>query len=419
MKLHSINMVFEIFNHFEWCGFSRKEFKNILMENPHSVLAGGSVANSILNIVDKTNAYPVNDLDIFLLSTEKNKPVIDSFQSKPDTTEEYLQIISPKLYMVGREVREDIDLVYMQLDYRYTWNDETLKEINFPLYVLNSFDLNCVEVGIFWNGENFELIWTREFEKFLETRKVEITNVHSMVTLPRAFKKAIDLQCHIDLREEFQMMWYGCNSRNLNKMTDEQREKHDVEISYAEVHDYLTVLEYSQPLHDEVYQLFFGTKLMGNRRDKIRLLRYFRNPNFTNFLCNSSPFYNEHLLYLSTFYEGELSKFFLPDSYSAVHKNILIEKNVNDFIGKTGILWPLKGMTLSEANEFVTRFENALNNQTHNKHTVRRLVVYLEKFLPENKLKELTIENLTDLSYLEDLTEKDKVVYDEENEIPF
>lgn len=348
----------EIFVYLGMAGFDTPRIEQILKANAHSVMAGGCVANTILNIRWGREKFPINDVDIFILKNGLNTTVLETLQSKPDTTEEYLQIASPKLYMVDRREDKDhsIDYVYMSLDNRFLWDDETLEKINFPKYVINSFDLNCVEVGVFWNGKSFELIWNDTFEKFLNTAKVEVTNVHSMVTLPRAVKKSMDLKAYIDLKEEFEIIWYGCNSRNLNKLTTEQIEKHKEQLSFDNIVRYMAVLEHSQPLHDEVYQSFFDTKLMGNRRDKIRLLRFFRNDKHPYF-CNPHPFYKDTTLYLASLYNGTLEEFFGKNiEHISYYSFITSLSEIEKFHEEEGFIWPLIGKTVDESINFIREY---------------------------------------------------------------
>lgn len=409
--LNDEDIVSEIFIYLGMFSFDIERIKTILKTENHAVMAGGSVANTLLNIQAGNLEYPVNDIDIFVLSSETRlKKSIEEVQSKPDTTKEYLQLASPKLYMVDRTVdeEEDIDLITMQLDLRYKWDEKTIDEINFPRYVLRSFDLNCVEVGIFWNGETFELIWSPEFEKFLETKKVEITNVHSMVTLPRALKKASDLNCFINIDEEFLIMWYGCNSRYLNPMTEEQERKH-LKFLPAILEE-LAVLQRSQPLHDGVYQSFFETEIMGNRRDKIRLLRHFRNPLMKNFFCSPSMFYKHNVLYLSTFYNGDLSDFFGEDEDDTLINKVNARcGSLEKFLSDTNLYWLVKGITVTEANTFFRQvlFDGLKTKQEIEDHAYN--LVRLEYILTEEERNKLTVEQMADIPFIQSLVKKKDV----------
>lgn len=335
------DMASEVFTYLGMDGFNVPALMGELQSRPNdAILAGGCVANTLLNILEGSPKYPVNDLDLFILDeAPSNKLALESFQSKPATTDEYWQLASPKLYMVGRDEGEEIDKVFMSLDHRLP-----SEIIDFPRYVLNSFDLNCVEVGIYSDGKSFKFIWNDTFEKFLETRKVEITNVHSEVTFLRAIKKSRDLNATINHKEEFEIVWYSCNSRYLNELTSEQKTKHQHLFTNFWIRERLAILRYSQPLHDEVYQSFFDTKLMGNRRDKIKILRYFRDENMKNFLCLPYIFQYEHVMYLSSLYDGDLETFFGRKQHRSN-----MARTLDGQIRDTGVSWMFVGKTLSQS----------------------------------------------------------------------
>jgi hypothetical protein len=205
-----------------------KKFPHSALKRDTCILAGGSVANAIISIW-KQKQYPINDFDIFVNHNSvdyldfRNS---DSIATVTDDTSYPAQMTS-RLHIMKRETFGECDFISVAV----TDEHKNLREPNNELFyttVLNSFDLNCVQAGIYWDHNRLEYVLTTtpEFDRFLQRNKVEVVNVHSNVTFLRMLKKADELQSAIDVMEELQVIRVSCNPANLNELTEEQAIKH-------------------------------------------------------------------------------------------------------------------------------------------------------------------------------------------------
>ena len=73
------------------------------------------------------------------------------------------------------------------------------------MYIINSFDFNCCQVGI--DLETTTLIYTKDFEEFLRTKQLKVcapyTPPHTAI---RLFKKMDELKCYCDVESEMKLL---------------------------------------------------------------------------------------------------------------------------------------------------------------------------------------------------------------------
>jgi hypothetical protein len=154
-------------------------------------IAGGSIANLIWEEVSGNKAV-INDIDVFLFDGILEKLVQDKSQTlyehstKEDIWyEDYNGIAfmtkEKDFYCITESTKDDM-FNYI----KYKSNSPELR------VVIDSFDINCTAVG--YSIDNDEFYWTDEFEKFLETGILRITNVKTPShTVLRIIKKADEL----------------------------------------------------------------------------------------------------------------------------------------------------------------------------------------------------------------------------------
>lgn len=158
-------------------------------------LAGGSLANTVWNLVTGKNA-PINDLDIYHLKslqqnlTDREITARQNFIKQEKVIfEDYTGLnigYQRKGYYAIDKV--SIDGIYNNIDYISSTEDRSI--------IIESFDINCCQIG--YDIDKDEFTWTKEFEFFLETGKLQLTNLtspaHSAI---RLVKKQSDLDCEL------------------------------------------------------------------------------------------------------------------------------------------------------------------------------------------------------------------------------
>jgi hypothetical protein len=158
---------------------------------PSGFLAGGSISNVVWNIVTGNDA-PINDLDIYHVTPQEKPLTVYQMKEKQHFTKN-----EKKVY----EDYSGLNVAYLQMgwytiekvsengifnDIEYNCSTEDRK------IVIDSFDINCCQLG--YDIEKDEFIWTKDFEIFLETGELRLTNLtspaHSAI---RLVKKKNDL----------------------------------------------------------------------------------------------------------------------------------------------------------------------------------------------------------------------------------
>lgn len=161
-------------------------------------LAGGALANIIWEFVSGNKAV-INDIDIFNFvgieeKLNQNKESLFNYQEK-DTKyfEDYTGICfntyTKVFYSIVESRKEDI---FNQIDYKSNTND--------PSLIIKSFDINATRVG--YDIEKDEIYWTPEFEYFLNTGKLQVSNLMTPShTSIRIVKKSVELNTNLDYFE--------------------------------------------------------------------------------------------------------------------------------------------------------------------------------------------------------------------------
>lgn len=187
---------------------------NILNETciipDNGFLAGGAVANTLLSM-KYGDTYPINDLDIFIESEEKDDPFDMEYRSSmaPTRTQE-LTILSG--YYEGElsyDHGSNYRILEVERDGLLNWitisrvsDRSNLRNYS---YILNGFDFNCCQVGI--DLKTNELYYTEEFEEFLNTKQLDVTAIYTPAhTAIRLFKKKKELNCYCDVEKCMELL---------------------------------------------------------------------------------------------------------------------------------------------------------------------------------------------------------------------
>ncbi len=158
-------------------------------------LAGGSLSNVVWNILTGKNA-PVNDLDIYHLISLKNdfsdteiRKKQNFIQHEKVIFEDYTGLhvgFQRKGYYAIEKV--SVDGIYNNIEYSSSTVDRNI--------IIESFDINCCQLG--YDIDKDEFMWTKDFEKFLETGKLQLINLSSPAhSAIRLVKKQSDLDCEL------------------------------------------------------------------------------------------------------------------------------------------------------------------------------------------------------------------------------
>jgi hypothetical protein len=165
-------------------------------ELPNSgFLAGGALGNATWNILKGKNA-PINDLDIYRLVELKNQISTREMKEKQHFTKNEKWVYEDYTGLnVGYQQKGwytiekvSVDGIYNFVDYKSSTDDKSI--------VIDSFDINCCQIG--YDIDNDKFIWTKDFETFLRTDELRLTNLtspaHSAIRLA---KKKNDLDAKL------------------------------------------------------------------------------------------------------------------------------------------------------------------------------------------------------------------------------
>jgi hypothetical protein len=282
-------------------------------------LAGGSIANIVWELVSGNKAV-VSDIDVFIFDSleEKintsNQGTLFNYQEKEtryyeDYTGMCFNTYTKDFYSI---IEAERDGMFNNIRYKSNSQD--------PSLIINSFDINSTRIG--YSIEKDKLYWTSEFEDFLKTGELKVTNLMTPShTAIRIVKKSKDL--NVSLNEfEFKLIQYtlSCNFQDRIKLRFKERYL-DLYKDYSEqLKDYFTLKrdfeaeDYVKIHHQKEVQLFYLSPIVNDESTEVsdfdRLIYAHRSnlfkedPNI-NLIFKSSDF----LFYMRNIYgKEELSK---------------------------------------------------------------------------------------------------------------
>ena len=181
----------------------------------HGFLAGGAIANIVWELVSNNKAV-VNDIDIFIfdgiekeLDTDKNS--LFSYQEKEtkyyedNYTGMNFNNYTKDFYSIVESEREDI---FNTIRYKSNTSD--------PSLIIKSFDINATRIG--YDIDNDKLYWTSEFEEFLKTGELKISNIMTPShTAVRIAKKSKELNAKLE-EFEFKLLQYALSYRFVDRI---------------------------------------------------------------------------------------------------------------------------------------------------------------------------------------------------------
>lgn len=170
----------------------------------HGFVTGGSIANIIWELVSG-NKSVVNDVDVFLFDEQESPETLFKYQ---ETQEEYYENYGGLCFRLNRNnvysiVESTKDGIFNNILYNSSSHD--------PFVIIKSFDINATQVGYDIDTDKF--YWTKEFEYFLKTGELKVTNLMTPShTAIRLVKKSVELNAKYD-EFELQLIKYVLDVR--------------------------------------------------------------------------------------------------------------------------------------------------------------------------------------------------------------
>jgi hypothetical protein len=170
-------------------------------------LAGGSIANIMWEIISGNKAI-VNDIDIFIYDGRCEKLDSNKFNyEKKDFIfyEDYRGFLATSIetsdfYTIERSEKNNI--------FNYVHYKSPRKGIDL---IIDSFDINCTKIG--YSIEDDSFYWTKDFERFLNTGELAVSNVTTPAhTTLRLVKKESELNAKLN---DFELQVLQCCISNF------------------------------------------------------------------------------------------------------------------------------------------------------------------------------------------------------------
>ena len=187
----------------EKLGRNALEFLKTKSKLPKSgIIAGGALGNLIWEQVSGNIAI-INDIDVFVFENSLKVDQIYGDNTNTNDRKKLFYRSQEKIYWkdytglcVGSRTKEFYLINKTETDglLNYVYYSSTS---NSPELVIESFDINCTQIG--YDIETDKFFWTKEFEKFLKTGSLKLTNLgspqHSSI---RILKKRDELNATLE-----------------------------------------------------------------------------------------------------------------------------------------------------------------------------------------------------------------------------
>ena len=185
-------------------------------------VAGGAIANIVWELVSGNKAV-INDIDVFVFDgieekLDTDKKSLFNYQEKETTYyEDYngmnFNNYTKDFYSIVESERDDM---FNTIRYKSNTAD--------PSLIIKSFDINSTRIG--YSIEKDKLYWTSEFEEFLKTGELKVTNLMTPShTAVRIAKKSKDLNAKLD-GFEFKLIQYALTYKFIDRIKLRFRERY-------------------------------------------------------------------------------------------------------------------------------------------------------------------------------------------------
>jgi hypothetical protein len=185
-------------------------------------VAGGAVANIVWELVSGNKAV-INDIDIFIfdgveekLDTDK-KSLFNYQEKETKYFEDYggmnFNNYTKDFYSI---VESERDEMFNNIRYKSNTSD--------PSLIIKSFDINATRIG--YDIDNDKIYWTSEFEEFLKTGELKVSNLMTPShTSVRIAKKSKELNAKLE-EFEFNLLQYALTYKFIDRIKLRFRERY-------------------------------------------------------------------------------------------------------------------------------------------------------------------------------------------------
>jgi hypothetical protein len=336
----------------------------------HGFVAGGAIANIVWELVSGNKAV-VNDIDIFVFDgieekLDSNTKTLFNYQEKETNYyEDYSGMnfnnYTKDFYSIVESEREDM---FNTIKYKSNTSD--------PSLIIKSFDINATRIG--YDIDNDKIYWTSEFEEFLKTGELKISNIMTPShTAVRIAKKSKELKAKID-EFEFRLLQYALSNRFIDRIKLRFRERYlemckdnkDLLSKYFQMSRDLEAEEYVFKKVGDKVELYYLVPFVSFNDDFEKSV-YINNPlifedDNLNKIFKSSDF----LFYMRNIYNKDQN---LKDMWSNLYYffndvNYIdreIDQEDMDLLQRFGKYAPdsinnLKGLKISEQIDIIKKF---------------------------------------------------------------
>jgi hypothetical protein len=324
------------------------------------ILAGGSIGNIIWELVSGNKAV-INDIDIFILNKKIDDINADNLYlyTKNDIryTDDYRGIgyvnSIKEYYSI---ISTDSDGIFNNISFESNVDD--------PMIIINSFDINSTTIC--YSIDNDKLYWTNDFEQFLNTGRLKITNLRTPShTAVRLVKKSNELNCFVD-KFEFRLLQhtikYGFTDIIRWKFMSRYKEMWD---TYEPI-----LKEYFSVLRDNVIDNFYRLYI----EDK-----HIINDNIFN-MSRTGIFNDENL---NTISNGDQFLFYMRNIYNKKTLYSLLWKKLSFFYDKPDYIdidsLDMYIEDIDFLSKLINNFPSVINNLK--KYKLSEQIVIIRKIL--------------------------------------
>jgi len=292
----------------------------------HGFVAGGAIANIVWELVSGNKAI-VNDIDIFVfdgfeekLDTEK-KSLFNYQEKETKYYEDYggmnFSNYTKDFYSI---VESERDEMFNTIRYKSNTSD--------PSLIIKSFDINATRIG--YDIDNDKLYWTSEFEEFLKTGELMVSNLMTPShTAVRIAKKSKELKAKLD-EFEFKLLQYALSYRFIDRIKLRFRERYlemcrehkDILSNYFQLSRDLEAEDFVKQKTGEDVELYYLVSIDSEKEVKeVSLVG-----DFEKLVYNSLP---------KIFQDDNLNRIFKSTDFLFYMRNIYNkEKNIKDLWSK-------------------------------------------------------------------------------------
>lgn len=329
-------------------------------------LAGGSIANVAWELISG-NVAKINDIDIFVFCGILDKTPDEDLFCYEDQDIRYYEdycglnwsTYTKDFYSI---IESKKDGIFNIIEYKSNISD--------PSIVIKSFDINATRIG--YSIDEDKLYWTKEFEEFLKTGELKISNIMTPShTAIRIVKKSKELNVKLDIFE-IKLLQYALTYKFKDMIKLRFMERYyDIYKEYSEfLNEYFIILRdpqiesYVKNKHDKDVELYFLKSIESVTENIDHFFRLgsntFEDENIDNIYMS-----NDFLFYMRNVYGNKELKniwnkmfyFFDDNSYVDININIDDLELLHRFFKYApNSIEKLRGLKLSEQIEIIKKF---------------------------------------------------------------